>query len=82
MADVVGGAVLAILLILSAIFVGQGAGWVRWPAFAYALLFGLVVMPVWTLGVYLPSRPGAGDHVVIGLYWASLVSIGVAALLV
>lgn len=82
MADVVGGAVLAVMLIAIAIGHDQGVEWARWPAFVYAVLFGLVAMPIWTLGVYLPSRPGPLDHAVIALYWISLILIGISALLV
>lgn len=79
-ADVWGGAVLAILLLVLGVLVAADVGWARWPALAYGLLFALVVMPIWVLGVLLPLDPGATDYLFTGLYWASLVLIVVAAL--
>lgn len=79
-ADVYGGAVLALLVAGIALLESGGVGWARWAALAYGLLFALVVMPVWTLAVLLPLRPGPVDHVATAVYWGSLVAIVIAAL--
>lgn len=79
-ADVWGGAVLALLLLVLSVLVAADVGWSRWPALAYGLLFALVVMPIWVLGVLLPLDPGATDYIFTGLYWATHVVIVVAAL--
>lgn len=81
LADAVGGAILATMLIAIGVLATAGAGWARWPALGYAILFGLIVMPIWTLAVYIPSRPGTLDHVFTGAYWLSLVAVGIAAAL-
>lgn len=78
--DAIGGAVLATMLVAIGVLVGAGAGWARWAALVYAVLFGVIVMPIWILGVYIPARPGPLDHAVVGAYWLSLVAVGVAAL--
>lgn len=82
MADVYGGAALAVLLIALALLVAADAEWARWPALGYALFFGLLVMPVWTLGVLLPLDPGPIDYGFATLYWLSLILTAVAALVV
>ena len=81
MADVVGQAVLAVLLVVLAVGVAGDHSWARWGAFVYALVFGVIVMPVWTLAVLLPLPPRAPDYAFTAVYWASLVAIGVAAIL-
>lgn len=78
--DVSGGIALLVLLTALAVAVAADVGWARWPALAYGLLFGLVAMPVWILGVYIPLRPGALDHVMVGAYLLTLVVIVVGAL--
>lgn len=78
-ADVYGGAALAALLVALALLIAADVGWARWPALGYALLFGLVVMPVWTLGVLLPLQPGRLDYGFTALYWLSLILTAVAA---
>lgn len=80
LSDVVGQAILGVLLLGIAVAVALGAGWARWPALVYAGLFGIVVMPLWVLAVLIPLRPKAIDLAFTGLYWAALVAIGVAAL--
>jgi hypothetical protein len=80
MGDVVGQAVLGVLLGALAIAVASGAGWSRWAALAYGLLFGLVVMPIWTVAVLIPLRPGRIDVGFAVLYWLTLILIVVAAL--
>ncbi|CAN5630727.1 hypothetical protein BH24ACT26_BH24ACT26_03490 [soil metagenome] len=82
MADVTGQAILAAALGAIASGVAVGAGWSRWAALAYGLLFGIVVMPVWTLAVFIPMRPDAVDKGYASVYWTSLAVIVVAALLV
>lgn len=79
-ADVLGQAILGVLLTGLAVALALGAGWPRWGALAYALLFGVVVMPIWVLAVLIPLRPRAIDYAFTGVYWALLVLVGVAAL--
>lgn len=78
-ADVYGGALLAGLLVILALLVAADIGIARWMAFTYGLLFAVIVMPVWTLGVLLPMRPGAIDYAFAASYWLTLVLIVVAA---
>ena len=78
--DVVGQAILGMLLATLAAAVASGTGWARWVALGYSLLFGLAVMPVWTLAVLIPQRPGGIDYSFAALYWAGIVAIGVAAI--
>jgi hypothetical protein len=80
MADVVGQAILSALLIALAIGAAGEHSWARWGALAYGLLFGLIVMPVWTLAVLLPLPPDRVDYAFTGLYWAALAVIVLAAL--
>ena len=79
MGDVVGQGVLGVLLITCAFAVAGGAVWARAAAAAYALLFGIVVMPLWTLAVLIPLRPRFADYAFTGVYWSSLALIVVAA---
>ena len=78
--DVIGQAVLGLLLAGLAVAVAGGADWARWPALVYALLFGVVVMPIWVLAVLIPLRPQAIDYAFTGTYWALLAVIAIAAL--
>lgn len=77
-ADVVGQAILGALLAVLAAALTLGAGWPRWGALAYALLFGVVVMPLWVLAVLIPLRPRAIDYAFTGTYWGMLGVIAVA----
>ena len=79
-ADVVGQAILGALLLGLAIGLLLGAGWPRWPALVYGLLFGILVMPLWVLGILIPLRPGPLDYAFTTLYWIALGLIVVAAL--
>ena len=79
--DVLGQAVLGVVLILLASSVAVGGDWARWPALAYAALFAFVVMPIWTLAVLIPLPPGRLDYAFTALYWVTLLVIGVAAVL-
>jgi hypothetical protein len=79
--DVIGGALLALALGAIAAGFAAGAEWLRWAAFTYAALFALVVMPIWTLAVLIPMRPGPIDVAFTAIYWASLILIGLAAIL-
>lgn len=81
MGDVVGGAILAGVLTILAVVAGAGGGWARWPALAYALLFALIVMPVWTLAILIPLPPGGIDYAFTALYWTSLLVIALAAVM-
>ena len=80
MADVTGQAILGVVLGGLAVATALGASWPRWPALGYALLFGLLVMPVWVLGVLIPLRPGALDYAFTACYWLCLAAIAVAAI--
>ena len=80
--DVWGQAVLGVLLAALGLALVLGAGWPRWPALAYAVLFAFVVMPIWTLAVLIPLDPEKIDYAFTTLYWTSLLVIGAAALLV
>ena len=77
--DVVGQAVLGAILFAMALGVAVGVGWMRWVALAYALAFGLVVMPVWVLAVLIPLSPQPPDYAFTIAYWLDLGVIAVAA---
>ena len=79
MSDVIGQAVLGVVLAAVAVAVALGAEWARWAAFGYALAFAMVVMPVWTLAVLIPMRPRALDYSFAGAYWVLLLVIGITA---
>lgn len=78
--DVIGQAILGVLLVGMATALALGAGWPRWGALVYGLLFGIVVMPIWVLAVLIPLRPRAIDYAFTGIYWALLALIVVGAL--
>ena len=77
--DAIGGAVLAALLGAIAIGVALEIGWAEWAAAGYGALFAIAVMPLWTLAVLIPMRPGPVDYAFTVVYWASLIAIVVAA---
>ena len=79
--DVWGQGVLGVLLLALALAVGLGAGWARWPAGIYAVVFGVIVMPLWLLAVFIPMRPGTVDYAFTGSYWLLLGVILLAAVL-
>lgn len=79
--DAYGQAVLALGLVLVALAIDHGVIWSRWIAFGFAVLFSLVVMPVWVLGVLIPMRPAAIDYAFTAAYWVGLIVVGVAALI-
>lgn len=81
MSDVIGQAALALLLTVFAVGVALDGGWARWAALVYALLFGIVVMPIWVLAVLIPMRPGTVDYGFTAVYWTGLILIVIAALL-
>lgn len=74
-ADVNGQALLGAILLALAVALALGARWPRWPALAYGLLFGIVVMPIWILAVLIPGSPGRLDYVFTALYWIVLFVI-------
>ncbi len=78
MSDVIGQAILGVLLGTLALGAALDAGFARWPAIVYGLLFALVVMPIWVLAVLIPQRPGAIDYAFTGTYWIVLILIVVA----
>ena len=78
--DVIGQAVLGVLLLGLALAVALDAAWARWPALMYALLFGVAVMPVWVLAVLIPLRPRWIDYAFTVVYWICLVLVGLSAL--
>ena len=77
--DVIGQALLGAVLAATAVGVAAGWDFAGW-ALAYAVLFALVVMPLWTLAVLIPMRPGRVDLGFTIGYWAVLIGIFVAAL--
>ncbi|MEA2452875.1 MAG: hypothetical protein QOG04_1585 [Actinomycetota bacterium] len=81
-ADVIGQAILGIVLVGLAMATAVGAGWPRWAALVYALLFGVAVMPVWVLAVLIPLQPRGLDYAFTGLYWVCLAAIAIAAVLI
>lgn len=81
-ADVVGQTILGIVLIGLAAADLADQSWARWPALGYALLFAVIVMPVWTLAVLLPMRPRALDYAFAVVYWILLIVIVVSAVAV
>jgi hypothetical protein len=82
MVDVVGGSILGGLLALLALATAAEWAWARWGALSYALLFGIIVMPLWTLAVLIPLRPRGPDYAFTAVYWISLIVIGIAAIAV
>ena len=82
MGDVIGQAVLGVILLGIAAGVAAEWGWARWAALAYALFFAVVVMPVWTLAVLIPMRPSKVDYAFTIVYWVSLAVIALGAVLV
>ena len=80
--DVIGQAVLGVVLLGLALVVALDQSWAVWPALGYALLFGLIVMPLWVLAVLIPMGPRAVDYAFTVAYWLLLLVIGVAAVLV
>jgi hypothetical protein len=80
MGDVVGQAILGVMLAGLAVAVAADAGWARWAALGYGLLFGVVVMPLWTLAVLLPLPPKRIDYAFTAVYWMLLLVIVVAAI--
>ena len=79
-ADVVGGAILALMLAVISIGVAVDFGAARWAAVGYGIFFALVVMPVWTLAVLIPLPPRWPDYAFTMLYWVTLAAIIVAAI--
>ncbi len=81
LADVTGQAILGSLLAGLAVAVALEAGWARWAALAYALLFGVVVMPLWVLAVLIPLPPGRTDYAFTATYWLTLIAIAISSIL-
>ena len=80
--DVIGQAILGATLAGVAIAIALDAAGARWIALGYALLFGVIVMPVWVLAVLLPLRPGALDYAFTATYWVALAAIALSAFFV
>lgn len=81
LADVTGQAILGLLLAGLAIAVALETGWAQWAALAYALLFGLVVMPIWVFAVLIPLPPERTDYAFTAIYWLTLSTIAISSLL-
>lgn len=79
--DVIGQAVLGVLLVGIAFGVMAAHDWARWSALIYGLLFGVAVMPVWVLAVLIPSDPKRVDYAFTAVYWATQLFVILAALL-
>ncbi|MEA2433805.1 MAG: hypothetical protein QOG54_1262 [Actinomycetota bacterium] len=82
MGDVIGQAILGTILAGLAVCLGLGGDWPRWPALVYAVVFGIVVMPVWVLAVLIPLPPERIDYAFTAVYWLSLIAIAVSAIAV
>jgi heme/copper-type cytochrome/quinol oxidase subunit 4 len=80
LADVIGQAVLGVILAALAVGTALGAGWPRWAALIYALLFGVAVMPLWVLAVLIPLDPKRIDYVFTTVYWLMLLVIAIASI--
>jgi hypothetical protein len=80
MGDVVGQAILGLILGALALAVAADVGWAEWVALGYGILFGVVVMPVWVLAVLLPLRPKRIDYAFTALYWLMLGVIVIGAI--
>ncbi len=80
-ADVTGQAILGALLGFLAAGVGLEWDWAPWAALVYGALFGVIVMPLWTLAVFIPARPGPVDKAFAIVYWAALALIVIASLM-
>ena len=78
--DVLGQAVLGILLLALAVATATGTSFATSASLVYAALFGVVVMPLWVVSVLIPLRPQRLDLVFTAVYWLALIVIGVAAL--
>jgi hypothetical protein len=78
--DVLGQALLGILLLALAVATATGASFATSASLVYAALFGVVVMPLWVVAVLIPMRPQRLDLVFTAVYWLALIVIGVAAL--
>jgi hypothetical protein len=78
--DVLGQAVLGILLLALAAAAVSGASFVSLASLFYAVLFGVIVMPLWVVAVLIPLRPQRLDLVFTGVYWLALIVIAIAAL--
>jgi hypothetical protein len=81
MGDVVGQAILGVILLGLAAAVAADMGWARWAALGYGVLFGVIVMPIWVLAVLLPLEPGKVDYAFTSVYWLGLALVVIAALL-
>jgi hypothetical protein len=79
--DVIGQAVLGVVLVGLSIAAAIDLGWARWAALIYGLLFGVAVMPVWVLAVLIPSEPGPPDYAFTVVYWFVLALVIATALL-
>jgi hypothetical protein len=79
--DVIGQALLGVVLLGLALAVVLEQDWAVWPALGYALLFGLIVMPLWVLAVLIPMGPRGIDYAFTASYWLLLILVGVAAVL-
>lgn len=80
MGDVLGQSVLGALLVALSFAVLAQAPFAVGASLFYALLFGLVVMPLWVVAVLIPLRPQRIDFAFTVVYWLALIVIAVAAL--
>jgi hypothetical protein len=70
------------LLVGLAIGVLAGLGAATVGGLVYGAFYGIVVMPIWTLAVLLPMRPGPLDYAFTVVYWSLLALIVIAAVAV
>jgi hypothetical protein len=80
MSDVVGQAILGLVLLGLALGAYAGARAATLGGLFYGILFGAVVMPIWTLAVLIPMTPGPLDYAFTIAYWSLLALIVVAAI--
>ncbi len=78
--DVIGQSILGALLLLTALGIVMGWGPATVIALGYGLVFGLVVMPLWTVAVLIPLRPRRLDYGFTIVYWSALGLIVVASI--
>lgn len=78
--DFLGQVVLGVVLLLLAAAATAEVGAIKWTALGFGLIFGVVVMPIWILAVFIPGEPRKIDYWFVALYYLGLVATVVAAL--
>ena len=78
LADLIGQSILGIVLFIFAYFVSKNHKWAVVASFVYGIFF-LVVTPLYTWKILLPSSPGFFDHFENIAYTIGLILIVVAS---